>query len=170
MYTQEAERVATHSASGESMGDRLKVEGEARSGANWFLWIAGLSMVNSVIMLAGSDVHFIIGLGITLVFDVIGRNAGAAGVVVAALLDIMAAATFVMFGVLGRKGRAWAFILGMVVYALDAMLFIAFGDWLSVGFHAFALFGIYRGFAASRRLKEMEERRPLAARIMPQLG
>jgi hypothetical protein len=34
----------------------------ARSGARWFWWIAGLSLVNIVLAQSGSDTNFVIGL------------------------------------------------------------------------------------------------------------
>ncbi|HKV30766.1 MAG TPA: hypothetical protein VJT14_07105, partial [Candidatus Dormibacteraeota bacterium] len=33
-----------------------------RSGANWLIWIAGLSLVNSVLFVAGSNWSFFLGL------------------------------------------------------------------------------------------------------------
>src|SRR5690349_21130602 len=39
-------------------------------GANWFYWIAGLSLVNSAIFAFGGQVSFILGLSYTQVIDV----------------------------------------------------------------------------------------------------
>ena len=33
--------------------EKLKTERRFKSGANWFFWIAGLSIINSIILLAG---------------------------------------------------------------------------------------------------------------------
>ena len=52
-------------------------EPEVMSGASWFWWIAGLSLVNSIMTHSGSDTGFIIGLGFTLVVF----NNGASGYV-----------------------------------------------------------------------------------------
>ena len=43
-----------------------------KSGASWFYWIAGLSLINSFIALSGSDYGFILGLGITRIIDAFG--------------------------------------------------------------------------------------------------
>ena len=132
----------------------------AASGANWFFWIAGLSVVNSVIQLLQSEWGFIVGLGITQVFDAIALAAseelGSTGAMVvkaiALGLDLLAAGFFALFGWLARRRMAWAFVVGMVIYALDGALFIFAQDWLGLGFHGFALFCIFGGYSAVRRL------------------
>jgi fatty acid desaturase len=40
-----------------------------RSGANWFIWIAGLSLVNSALFAIGSNWAFFLGLGATQFVD-----------------------------------------------------------------------------------------------------
>jgi len=40
----------------------------------------------------------------------------------------------------------------MILYGIDGLLFLFVQDYLSIGFHVFALYGIYKGFAASREL------------------
>ncbi len=44
-----------------------------------------------------------------------------------------------------------------VLYVLDALLMLVFQDWLGAGFHAFVLWGLWRGLAASRQLRRIEE-------------
>ena len=46
----------------------------------------------------------------------------------------------------------WAFIVGMSIYGLDALLLAWATDWLSVAFHGLALFFLFNGFRASRQL------------------
>src|ERR1044071_6443875 len=41
------------------------LEKQLKGGGSWFYWIAGLSLVNSVLALSGSETRFILGLGIT---------------------------------------------------------------------------------------------------------
>ena len=48
-----------------------QLETQHASGANWFYWIAGLSVINSVIILAGGGWGFVVGLGITQFIDAI---------------------------------------------------------------------------------------------------
>jgi len=140
--------------------ENLKIEGQFKSGADWFFWIAGLSLINSIILLAGGQWSFIVGLGITQIIDTIGlemaKEAGMIGNIIAFVCDILAAGIFVLFGVFARKGYRWAFIMGMIIYTLDGLLFILVQDILSMGFHLFALYGIYSGFKANKILKSVE--------------
>lgn len=140
--------------------EKLKVERQFQSGADWFFWIAGLSLINSAILLAGSEWGFIIGLGITRIIDSIGlliaEEVGIAGKIVAFIFDIIAAGIFALFGVFARKRYKWAFITGMVLYAVDGLLFLLVFDVLSIGFHIFALFCIYGGFRALGKLNGVE--------------
>ena len=125
-----------------------------RSGARWFYWIAGLSLVNSVLFLTGSNWSFVVGLGMADAANVFGQVAitGTTGMLVALTFDVLIAGGFAGLGLMAQKRAAWAFIVGMVVYGLDAALLVWAADWLSVAFHGLALFYIYRGFQASRAL------------------
>src|SRR5579859_5688387 len=115
-------------------------------GASWFFWIAALSVVNSIISMTGGSWHFIIGMGITRVVDGIGSVIGSSGTVVAFVLNLFIAGIVVLFGVFARKGQKWAFLVGMVLYALDGVLLLFAADFFSAAFHAYALFSIFRGF------------------------
>jgi|WetSurMetagenome_2_1015567.scaffolds.fasta_scaffold454739_1 hypothetical protein len=130
------------------------LEKQVKSGASWFYWIAGLSLVNSVVTLAGGHGGFVIGLGVTQVIDLLAASIGGAGMAVAIVLDLLAAGLFVLFGVFANRRQAWGFVAGMVLYALDGLVFLLLGGWLAVGFHAFALFCIFGGFTAMRKLQD----------------
>jgi len=152
--------------------NREKLHETFVGGANWFYWIAALSLINSAIMLFGGGWGFVVGLGATQVVDAIvvmaAEEAGASGALapklVALTLDAFLAGVFVLFGVFARKGLRWAFVVGMLLYALDGMLFVLVSDWLSFGFHVFALFGIWGGYAACRKLAEV----PAASAAAPE--
>lgn len=124
-----------------------------KSGASWFYWIAGLSLINTIAAFSGSDWRFLVGLGITQIFDALGNEFGGAGKVVVLLLDLLVAGMFITFGIFGNKRHLWAFITGMVFFALDGVIFILAQDWIGVGFHAFVLFCFFRGMQACRELK-----------------
>ena len=124
-----------------------------KSGASWFYWIAGLSLINSIVAFTGSDWRFIVGLGVTQVFDAVGIGFGGAGKFVVLLLDLLVAGMFITFGVFGNKRHLWAFIAGMVLFALDGVIFILAQDWIGVGFHAFVLYCFFRGLQACRELR-----------------
>jgi hypothetical protein len=44
------------------------------------------------------------------------------------------------------------------LYALDGLIFVLAGDWLSVGFHAFVLFGVWSGYSSLKALQAAEAR------------
>ncbi len=139
---------------------KLTLQSQTRGGASWFYWIAGLSVVNSIIALSGSQWHFIAGLGITEIIDYVARGAGNAGTVVAIMLDAFAAGMFVLFGVFAAKRQSWAFIIGMVFYGMDALLWILGQFWLGIAFHIYVLFRIYSGMKAAGQLRELEQSMP----------
>ena len=126
---------------------------QMKSGSSWFYWIAGLSLINSIIAFTGSDWRFLFGLGITQVFDAIGQGIGNAGHAVALVLDLAVAGLFVFLGVFAGKGHLWAFIVGMVLFGLDGLLMVLATDWLGVAFHALVLYWLFRGLKACRELK-----------------
>ena len=122
----------------------------ARTGAKWFYWIAGLSMINSIVVITGGNFHFVIGLGITSVVDALAKRAGSAGSVLDIIINGFVAGAFVLFGTFAVKAQKWAFVVGMALYALDGLLLLGVKDVLSVAFHAYALFAIYRGYTAAK--------------------
>ena len=129
------------------------LEKQLKGGGSWFYWIAGLSLVNSALALSGSGTRFILGLGITQLFDELAQGMGSgAGLAVAVVLDLLAAAVFVFFGVFANKRHTWSFIVGMALYALDGLIYLIAQEWLGIGFHAFVLFCLFRGFKACRAL------------------
>lgn len=129
-------------------------------GASWFWWIAGLSIVNSVMMHSGSDRSFVIGLGFTLVADVVFRDMK----IIAFAIDALALLAICGLGFFSRRGHFWAFVTGIVLYSLDALIYVAFQDWMSVGFHGLALFYLIRGAKQLRTaLKAAAEAPPVVA-------
>ena len=137
------------------------LERQLKSGAGWFFFIAVLSFVNSVAAASGSGWRFLIGLGVTQVIDAFGSRLSGAGTAVSLVLDLIVVGIFATVGIFARKGHAWAFIVGMVLYGLDCVLLIVLGtmvgasDWLSIGFHVFALYCIFIGLRASNRLRAL---------------
>ena len=131
-----------------------------KSGANWFYWIAGLTIITSVIGLMGGGWRFFLSLGTTQLIDGIARGAseslGDATKVIAFVLDIFITAAFVAFGALAHKKHLWAYVVGMVVFLLDALLSLLFSDWLGFLVHAFVLFVMFRGYQAGREVVALE--------------
>lgn len=142
----------------------LTLENQIKGGTSWFFWVAGMSILNSIIFFTGGSVTFMIGLGATqfidgfvsaLVKDV-SSGAGSIVRVIGFGLDFLFAGVFAICGILGRKRLRWAVITGMVLYGLDGLFALAFGDWLSTIFHVIALFGLWKGQNAIKELILLE--------------
>src|SRR5262249_57537687 len=124
---------------------KLRAEQIVKNGASWFLAIAGLSILNSVLAMSGTGFHFIFGLGITEIVDAIGRQGGTTGSALGLVVNLFIAGVFYMFWHFARRGEKWAFVAGMALYAIDGLILVPFKDFLSVAFHAYALFRMYGG-------------------------
>ena len=143
------------------MGDKATMERQFKGGADWFFWIAALSLINTVIMLAGGNLNFVVGLGITQLVDGIAGHFGGVAKFIALGFDLFAACAFAGFGLLARKKYNWAFITGMILYAIDGLLFVLVFDLLAIGFHIFVLYCLFTGLKANNRLREFEQNSPM---------
>ncbi len=148
--------------------DTDELQAIVNRGANWFFWIAGLTLVNSVLMFTGSDRSFAIGLGITQIFDGVAHAAtgdgdGSGLKIVAFALDIVVIAIFVGFGLLGRGRHLWAFVVGMVLFGLDTLIYLMVFDVIGIAIHALAIFFLFQGFNALRELNTFLRNNPAAA-------
>jgi hypothetical protein len=139
-----------------------------KNGAHWFYWIAALSLVTSIIIVGGGDRHFVIGLGITLVASSIAAGIAQQAPEAALTLQIVAVgfSLFVsgmvaLFGWMSAKRYTAMMGIGMGLYFLDGTLYLLIQDWMSIAFHAFALYCMWTGMSAFRELNALE--RSLAA-------
>lgn len=142
-----------------------KLTKTVKSGAYWFYWIAGLSLINSVLNIFHANRSFVVGLGITQMFDaaptVIAERVGQSGGIwilqaIVFFIALFTAGIFVLCGWKASKRKHWAFILGMILYFADTLLFLLIMDIFSLGFHGFALICIWSGFAALKKLEALE--------------
>ena len=150
--------------SAETPSELGELVAKIHSGASWFYWIAALSVVNSVLIASGADWNFFIGMGITQIVD--GMAAGIAGelegnaamivTAIALVVSISIAGMFAGMGFFSKRRHIWAFVLGMILYAGDGLLFLLLQDWMSFGFHIFALFCLFSGLKAALQLKQMD--------------
>lgn len=137
----------------------------ATTGARWFYWIAALSLITSVFSLLGGGWAFFASLGITQFFDaianVLARQWGGSVKAVAIVFDIFAAGIFALIGYFATQRKTWAFIVGMVLYVLDALIFfgliLVFGgfslsSFLMAAFHAYVLWSVFNGYKACARI------------------
>ena len=141
-----------------SLGPDPELPARIKRGANWFYWIAGLSVINSVAFAAGANFHFLAGLGITevadAVVDVFVNQGGPSALRILAIgFDLIAVIGFGLCGYFANKYSRTAFIIGIGAYFIDGLIVLLVGDFFMTAFHAFALYGLIRGFLACRELK-----------------
>jgi hypothetical protein len=136
--------------------NKLELESSFRSGARWFYWIAGLSIINTLIIMFKGSMNFVVGLGITQVIDILGQHFGGIGSFVALALNLIVFSVFIIIGVLCNKRYAWAFWIGIGLYALDGLVFLLGMDLLAIGFHAFVIFCVYSGYKSLKKLEMLE--------------
>lgn len=142
----------------------LILDNRVKNGTGAFFWIAGLSVINTISFLAGSDTTFVIGLGLTQFIDGLAQGfaegVGSPSVSIittfAILLDIAVAGIFVLLGIFGRKRHANVVLLGMVLYFMDALIFVWVQDWFAILFHGFMLLSLWNGYRAIGELQKLE--------------
>jgi hypothetical protein len=135
------------SGTSQSVADEQKsrVLQALKGSASWFLMIAGLSMVNSILAMSGASIRFIFGLGVAQIVDALAHQAGSTGYVLDLIINGIIAGVFALFWNFARQGQKWAWYLGMAVYVVDGVLLLLFKDYLAIAFHAYALYRMSSG-------------------------
>ena len=136
---------------------RIPVTLRMRRGAGWFLTIAVLSGINSVLQIVDAKIRFIFGLGITQVVDAVGKGAGQNGMFVTIAVDGAFLLILILCWKWAKTGSQGAFVGGMIAYALDGVLLLLFSMWLDAAVHAYALYMMWQGFAAARELAQLQQ-------------
>jgi hypothetical protein len=57
-------------------------------------------------------------------------------------------------GWFARRASTVAFGIGMLAFAMDALLCVLAADWIGVAFHVLALCYLWGGFRSARRLRK----------------
>jgi hypothetical protein len=137
---------------------------QGANGANWFYWIAGLSLLNSAFMLVGGHVVFVVGLAVTGISDqmamVIAQQTPEAALLAKGAAFAWAVIVALFVAAIGKlAGRRYmpVYAIGMGLYLMDGLLFLVLGAWLSAAFHAYALYMLTRGFKAYRQLQAIDK-------------
>lgn len=129
-----------------------------RNGAGWFYWVAGLSMINTMLTFFEANVNFMLGLGVTQIADALALEFDSTAVRSVALVFNLSVAFLIFY--IGKKANErnkWAFILGMAILVLDTVLFFFFEDYFGLAFHIFAIVMIYtQGFNNLKKADELE--------------
>ena len=134
---------------------KLRLQAKVRTGAGWLMAVAAFSVINSVLVISNANLHFIVGLGITQITDGMGKSTGSAGASAGVIVSLFMAGIFALFWKFARQEQQWAFITGMVIYALDGLIFLGFGIFLDFAFHLYALYCMFLGLKALTQLHKL---------------
>jgi hypothetical protein len=126
----------------------------AKKACGWFGAIAAFSLINSLLIFFKSSVTFVIGLGATMIVDgfITGARQQATPAlasvltVIGILINLILIGVFVLIWFLSNRGSRAVYITGMVLYLLDALLFVLFKDFVGVAFHVFFLYMLIGGY------------------------
>jgi len=126
-------------------------------GARWFLIIGVLSGMNALLQIFRLNVRFIFGLGITQVVDAAAHGTGLNGTIIMVVVDGLFILMLILCSKWAKTGSQGAFLGGMIAYALDGVMLLIFTMFLNAAVHAYALWMIWQGYAASRELAQMQQ-------------
>ena len=135
----------------------LVAQARMKTGANWFIVIGALSVVNSVISLSGGRIRFIFGLGATEFVDALAQHRGSLSPTLLLAVSVLFGGVVALFGYFGRKEQSWAFLVGMGIYVCDGLLLLPVGQYLGAAFHVWALFRIFQGLQGLNALSVLRE-------------
>lgn len=154
---------------------RYVLERQLKGSASWFYWIAALSAINWVASLFSVGYSFVVGLGVTQLIDgmaqgliqELGSQTRTTLTIISFVAMLGFAGLYALFGFMGSRRASWAFVVGSILYILDAVIFIWARDFLPLVFHALALFSLLRGPGIIKKIKQLEEHQTVPAAIQP---
>lgn len=119
------------------------------NGVSWFYWIGGLSIVN--IGMGFLERKFIFGLGISELLQAFALEGASVSIPLLAV-GVAVSLAFMGLGWQARKGKKPFILGGLAFYAADAALLAMESDWISVAFHAYAGYSIFKGYSALKTI------------------
>lgn len=143
----------------EPVQPRILDKKTAYAGANWFFWLAALSVVNTLIIFLSQLPNMPFAFGITQWLDGTTGPLSSEGWRPALhtsglVINLLIAAGFAGFGYFARRGNDLAFLLGIFLYVVDAVLSLGLKDFFGFAFHFVGFFFLFRGLLASRHVRE----------------
>jgi hypothetical protein len=143
-----------------------EIDDDVRKGANWFYWKAGLTVVNALLMFFGFRWTFFLGLTITQIFQGVAdqialeteitsdapvtSTANPVNVLVL-LISLFCSAFMVMLGYYGGRGKKWALIVGLIIYAIDGVIYLLTASIFGFIIHAIGIYCLVRAISATRK-------------------
>jgi hypothetical protein len=137
---------------------RQAFQGRIASGANWLYWIAGLSLVNAIIFIAGGSWSFLIGLALIPLMTPFADEAAGPMIRFTAMGICLTVVVFWgLLGYLATRRKQWAFVTAIVLYLIDTLLYFAMKDWVDGGFHLYVLYCLWSGARTNHQLGKLEK-------------
>jgi hypothetical protein len=141
------------------------LENKIKYGASCINAIGLFSLINTFVYSGGGKISFVIGLGVTQVIDglvKIGRVTGSSSSIstFAFIIDLLISIAFIQMGRSAKNKNKNVFLAGLVLYALDSLVFLVFWSWIGLMFHIFFLYGIWAGYRALFEWQKLETETP----------
>ena len=134
-----------------------EIQNKIKKAANWFYWIAALSIINSILNFdTPSNIGFTAALGISQIVDGFIMDLYGSYHYYATIINVLISLVIAVIGYNARKANKTAFIIGLNVYALDGILFFYYNIWINFAFHILVLYFIYQGIPAINELKKLD--------------
>jgi hypothetical protein len=132
--------------------EQMKQKGLILIGASWFLWIGILSALNLIAIIIHQNLQFIAGLGINYfilgMMDGVRRATGVNLILLGYALTFIVSALFIFIWKKSKQENKAIYLIGLIIYGLDTIIFIFTKEWFSLGFHVFALLMLGNGYNA----------------------
>src|SRR5437879_11754071 len=111
---------------------RIPIILRMRRGAGWFLTIAILSGVNSVLQIFDAKIRFIFGLGVTQVVDAVAHQMGQTGTLVMICVDGLFIVMLFLCSKWAKDDSQETFLGSMIACGVGRVLVLLFDGWLEV--------------------------------------
>lgn len=132
------------------------IDEDVKKGAHWFYWKAGLTVINSVLMMAGIYWQFFLGLAIPQLIH--GFLIGFSQMEVSDGLSsfhgpvlVISFVSSILMGIIGKqasKAKKWAFILGIIIFSFDGLVYLLAFSIFGVIIHGYAIYRLSKGYSA----------------------
>jgi hypothetical protein len=137
--------------------DQEIMRDKIRSSGKWFFWISILSLVNIVFLFSGVDKIFVLGMSLPFFINAIFQGIFSIPTVFGIIMNILFIGFFVLMGFLSINHYKTGFIIGLIIYFIDTLIFIVFMQWIPIAFHILALVMITRGLVSLIKLEKPEK-------------
>jgi len=149
----------------ESFDQTVREDGLIKRASECFLYVAFISLFNSIFYIFDFRLDFLIrlwgglGLGVTELISVLARRAGGVAPILALMLNLILSGAFIVFWYFARKGNLWAFCAGAGLFALDGIWILLTWPrpYANVAFHIFSLLFMLAGVHGISRLEQLKQ-------------